>query len=360
MLIYFVVLVVVTMALHLAGRARDKAESFFMYSVTFVSLVLIGALRSGYVGTDSGYYIMHFEGIERLAGVWRGGVEPGVLLLSWLGKQVYNDYIALFTLVAIVTTLCFLQGIRRLSVNPTLSFFVLLTSGVYYFSFNGTRQGIAIAICFLAISAIHLRKFWVFLVLVAVACLFHTSAAVVLPAYFMVPQENDLKRNIVLFSLVGIALFAFSWLVNTAGRVNPRALGYATSVETGRGLVQSAFYFTLGAFFLFFKRHVQEHRSLYSLLLNVYLLGMIVVLTSVIKSTGGSGILRLSNYFTVSQVLLWPIVFANLKDNARRGALLSLFGILYLVYHYMTLQAFSNLTPYTFNPLVQNWFSSLF
>ncbi|MCX6844359.1 MAG: EpsG family protein [candidate division WOR-3 bacterium] len=361
MLIYFAVLLVATLAVHLAGRTRNKLESFLMYAIAFVSLVLIGGLRSRFVGTDSGYNVLHFERTEELADVWRGGVEPGVILLSWLGKLIYDDYVVLFTLVAVVVTLCFLQGIRKLSINPTVSIFVLLTSGIFYFSFNGLRQGIAVAILFLALAAFYQRKFWIFLACIAAACFFHYSAIVFFPMYFLVPRKNNLRYNVVLLTLVVLAVAAFSAGIQAVGQLQPRYVGYGEALAGGRkGLVYSAFLCSLGVFFLYFRRHVRQHRPLYDSLLNVFLLGLVVVVVAAIKGTSPSGVLRLNVYFNVSQILLWPIVSVNLQGNRHRALFRTAFVGLYLVYYGMTLQAFSNLVPYTFNPLVQNWFSTLF
>jgi hypothetical protein len=266
----------------------------------------------------------------------------------------------LFTLAAIIVTLCFMMAIRKLSVNPAVSVFVLLTSGSLFYSFNGLRQGLAMAIYFLAIGAIYQRRFWVFLVCVAAACFFHYSAVMVLPTYFMVPRKNDVRYNVFIFVLTLISFLSFSKLINLAGQVNPKYSAYGMVVEGGRGLVYASSLLAVGGFFLYFKSHIQQHRSLYDFLLNLYLLGLAVITLCVLTQTSASGIMRESGYLTSSQILLWPIVFVNVRQRLNRHSLLAAFALLSSVYYGMTLRAFSHLVPYTLNPLVRGFFSSLF
>lgn len=360
MLIYFVLLLVVTLSVYLSQKTCNRAERFFLYFVTFASLVLFSGLRSAAVGTDAGNYVWNFKQSAGLSEVWGGGVEPGVRFLAWFGKMVYDNYVTLFTLVGIVVTLCFLLGIRKLSVNPATSVFVLLTSGVFYFSFNGMRQGIAIAVVFLAIGFIYYRKLWAFLICVAVACFFHITAVMVLPVYFIVPRKNDFRCNALMFGAVVVSVLFFSELVALAGRLNPKYLAYGALVgHLSSGLSYAASLVAIGLFFLYIRRYIRQHRPLYDLLLNVYLLGLVVTVVAVVRTTFVSGVMRVSEYFITSQILLWPIVFANLRRYRLRVLVGSAFVILFLVYHGILVSKFSNLTPYSFNPVIGVWFSWL-
>jgi len=360
MVIYFIVLAIVVATVHLANRPRlYRMERLLLFVFAFAVLVLVAGLRSDRVGTDADAYTMAYRQTQTLEDVTSGQFEMGFLFLCWLGRLVTDDYIALFVLVGAMVSACFLWGIRRYSVNPALSVFVLLASGAVYYSFNGMRQGIAIALFFLAIGAVYRRKFLLFLASVAVGYLFHTSALMTLPVYFLVPRKNSLKYNILVFGAVLVAVLFFSELANLAGRLNPRYLAYAAPTEGARGLAYAGFLVSMSVFFLYFKRRVLQYRPLYDFLLNLYLLGLLVTLVAVAMGTGASGIMRLSSYFSVTQVLLWPIVFVNLQSHRDRRAFLWVFLLGYLLYHALTLQAFSQLVPYRFNPSVSAWFSTL-
>jgi hypothetical protein len=356
MLIYFVLLLVVMLSVYLAQKTSDRAARYFLYFVTFASLVLVSGLRSSSVGTDAGSYVRDFQDISSPPDVRSASGEPGVPLLAWVGKLIYDNYITLFTLVAVIVALCFLQGIRKLSVDPVTSVFVLLASGTFYFSFNGMRQGIAIAVFFLAIPFIYQRKLLPFLVCIAVACFFHISAIMVLPVYFIVPRRNDFRYNALMFGAVVVSVLFFSELVPLAGRLNPRYLEYGGVGQLSHGLSYAASLVAIGLFFLYFKRYVRQHRDWYDFLLNLYLLGVVVTVVAVFRTTFVSGVMRMNAYFITSQILLWPIVFVNLEGSRHRALAAFAFAGFYLAYYAIQLAKFSNLVPYSFNPLVHTWF----
>jgi len=364
MLIYFVVLAIVVAAVYQASKAgTGRFERISGYAIAFIVLILLAGLRSENVGTDTYMYVHKFQQIGEWADIWKTQQEPGLYLLCWLGKFISSDYALTFTLVAVIVTLCYLWGIRRYSVNPTISAFVLLVSGINFFSYNTIRHGIAFALCFLAIPMIYQRKFWLFLILVALASFFHLSSLLFLPAYFILPPRTDFRIFLLLIMLFASAVIYFQplaeltkWIpyrgewFSTYGVPRERAAGVTTTIFTG----------ILGIFFLYFRRYVTEHRPLYELLVNMFLMGMIIAILSVFKKTNPSGPLRISHFFTAGQILLWPIVVMNIKDPRFRPLFLTAFVIFYLIYYPLSLQRFSNLVPYTFNPSVQQWFSTLF
>jgi len=356
MAVYFAVLAVAVAAVH---QACKEGTGWFgrrlLYATAFALLVLVGGLRGSSVGTDVSGYVRRFEATAELADVRSSGLEPGIPLLSWLARYVSSDYMALFVLVAIVVAAGFFLGIRKLSADPAVSVFVMLASGAYYFSFNGLRQGVAVAVLFLAFGFIYYRKFWAFLACVAVACSFHISAIMALPVYFIVPRRNDFRYNTLILLGVILATLFFSEFVTLAGRLNERYLGYGVSVGRGAGLAYQATTVALGVFFVAFRRSVREHRTLYDMLLNLYLLGVLVTLVAFARATFVSGVLRMNIYFTTSQILLWPIVFANLRGYRHRALAALAFTGFYVVYYATYLSRFSNLVPYELNPLVQAW-----
>jgi hypothetical protein len=357
---YFALLFVVALSVYLAQKASGRASRFLLYFAAFASLVLVGGLRASSVGTDAGNYVRTFQSISSLSDVRSAFGEPGVPLLAWFGKLIYDNYVTLFTLVAAIVTMCYLYGIRELSVDRATSVFVLLTSGAFLFSYNGMRQGIAIALFFIAIPFIYHRKFWPFLVCIAVACFFHISAIMVLPVYFIVPRKNDFRYRAFIFGLVVVSVLFFSELVPLTGRLNARYLEYGTVGQLRHGLYYAASLVAIGLFFLYFKRHVLQHRPLYDFLLNLYLLGLAVAVVAVVRTTFVSGVMRMNEYFITSQILLWPIVFVNLQGSRHRDIFRFAFVMLFLVFYATYLSRFSNLVPYSFNPLVSSWLPKWF
>ena len=355
MLIYFVLLGTVTGLAVVARRAKSRTRSRVAYALILIALVAVPTIRSRLVGTDSGYYVRYFDTTRSLSGVLHEGLEPGYFVLSWLAHFISDDYMAIFFLVALVVAACFAWTIRRYSVAPSVSFFVLLVSGAYFVSFNGARQGLASAIFFLGIGAIIQRKLWLYMGIVAAACVFHMTAIAALPAYLLVTRRGGLRANLLIAALTGFGLGFFDQLVSFGSGVEERYAAYGEAVTTGRGLLILAFVCILCAAFLIYRRYVVSYRPMYDVLLNMFMLGTAIAAVAALQGTGASGIRRLSLYFTQSEVLMWPIVIFNMRGRAQRWFFLVVFGSLYLIYYGLTLQRFSNLVPFTFNPAIEQW-----
>ena len=355
MLVYYCLLAIVTALGTMAARAGHSGPRRVAYLLILVALVAVPAVRSRFVGTDAGYYVRFFNQTGSLGYVFRQRLEPGYFVLSWLGHFISDDYVSVFSLVALVVGICFVWAIRYWSVNTAMSLFVLLVSGTYFVSFNGVRQGVASAVYFLAIGAVLRRRFGVYSGVVAVASLFHMTAITTLPVYFLVTRRGGLRANLAIAALAGGAMVYFDQLLKFSVSLEERYEVYGRIASEGRGLWTMAFLCVLWGAFIIFRRYVVRYRSIYDVLLNMFSLGTAIAFVTALQGLGASGIRRLSLYYLPAEVLLWPIVFVNLRGRAQRRIFLFAFFSLYVVYYSLTLQRFSNLVPYTLNPVVEQW-----
>ena len=71
------------------------------------------------------------------------------------------------------------------SINIGFSIFIFFSSGLFFFSFNEFRQFIAVCIIFYAYKYCIRKKFFIWILHVFIAMLFHKSAFVVFPMYFL-------------------------------------------------------------------------------------------------------------------------------------------------------------------------------
>lgn len=358
MLIYFVLLAVVTFLALAATRTKRRRVSRTLYALILAALVLVPSCRSHYVGTDAGYYVRFFNQARTLGEVAQQRLEPGYFFLSWLAHAISDNYMAIFFLVALVVAACFVRTIRRWSPVPAMSFFVLLVSGAYFVSFVGARQGLANAVFFLGIGAMFRRKLWLYLLCVAVACSFHMTAIVTLPAYFLVTRKGGARANLLIGALAAFGIVFFDQLVSLGSTVEERFAVYGRTVTQGKGLLVLAFICTLCTIFLFYRKYVVQYRPMYDVLLNMYVLGTAICFVTAWQGTSASGIRRLSLYFTLSEILLWPIVLKNMRERKQKRFFLGVFVSLYLIYYGLTLNTFGNLVPFRFNPVIAQWFGS--
>ncbi|MBI5074996.1 MAG: EpsG family protein [Nitrospirae bacterium] len=359
MIIYFVLLLIVITSIYFAHRlTAARLPLSILYFIALAAMVIVAGLRSSYVGTDSGNYVRWFEHLREFSDIFEIPLEPGFFILAWTAHFISDNYMALFFLIAMVVTSCFVWVIRKYSSGPELSFFVLLVAGYLFVSYNGIRHGLANSIYFLSIGAIYRRKFWLYLLVVAAAYFFHKSVLIALPAYFLITRKSTPRIYFIILLSGIVGVLFFEYFIEIGQYIDPRYGQYGEASEEGLGLLSLAFTSTLCAFFLMFKRFVVVDRDKYDALLNMFLLATVIAIASAILETSASGIRRLGWYFTLSEILLWPIVYQNIR-NRQRPIFLFYFVPLYLMYYGMSLTRFSNMVPYTFNPALAEWVSRI-
>lgn len=92
-------------------------------------------------------------------------------------------------------------GIVLYSKNIALSLFIFLGSGLYFFSFNEFRQFIAVCIIFFGYCYCIDRKLFSWCIIVLVAFLYHKSALISFPMYFLCAV--NLKRKTINLLAIG-------------------------------------------------------------------------------------------------------------------------------------------------------------
>lgn len=110
---------------------------------------------------------------------------------NYLVKLVYGlfggeYYEIVFALFAFVTLFFFLKAIYEQSIDFGFSFFLFMTLGFYFQTFNTVRYYLALAIALYSLRYV-LEKDWIrFVLWIVIAAFFHKSVLLVIPVYFLV------------------------------------------------------------------------------------------------------------------------------------------------------------------------------
>lgn len=351
MLMYIAVLAVVVVCAMAAQKSTSRLQSNILYGVMVAMLVLVAGLRDRSVGTDTEYYVRLFGESTTWAYVLARSVqtyEIGYYALNWVIRAFTDQYHVLLLTIAAIAVAGYVRAIRTLSLNPAISSFVFVALGSYTFFFNGARQGIACAICALAVGPLLKRDLRRFVILVVVAALFHKTALVLLPFYFVLEKSNTLRTN-VLYGLVGvIGAITLQPFVGLASQVDPRYQSFS-SVGSGGGYYTVAFIVLLTTFFLLFKKSVRVDRERYEQFLNMLIFGTVISLVSALARVDPSGVGRIAQYFTVSIIFLWPIVYRNISGRNAKLLFAYVFVVVCVAYFLLSTQRFGSLTPYVLN-----------
>ena len=188
--------------------------------VVGIILVLFAGLRGTFVGPDTFQYQWIFEDIQRYHDVVfqfffmssdsdDQTSEPGYAFFQYVFGLI-GDYNLFKFVCAIIQTVPAIRLIQKYSDNKLVSMIAYFCLPVYtMMSMSMMRQGLAFGIFLLAYQYILERKLWKYVCCVLLAFLFHTSALVTLPLYFLYSVPYKKKYNWII--LLGLAFtFVFS------------------------------------------------------------------------------------------------------------------------------------------------------
>ena len=347
MIPYLLLLVFVTGVAYLGRRSGHRHIRATSQWVVGAALVLFAGLRDVMVGTDTEVYVRHFYASDSFE-IVLGRSEFGYYLLSWFARSLSDSYLVLLVLIALVVVACYMATIVRVVSRYETSIFLFVV-GTYTFFFNGARQGIAAAICFLALRFLLERRVWPYIVLVAVAATFHRTAWIALPLYWLASPHLDWRRLIFLGVTTGVTIVFLEFFVGLAATLlSDSYAGFAEAGEGG-GEVWVAYFVAQGAALFYLKRVVPDANGWYGRLLNIYMIGLVPALASTLSGFFPSGILRLHLYFTPTAILLWPMVFRSLGDTELRRIIAFCFLLVMLAFFVLTKTSSSHLVPYRLN-----------
>lgn len=172
--------------IHLKGL-RGKGVKIKIDILKFIPMlpfILISGFRYG-VGQDYFYtYVPIFNQAVtgNLDNVWG---EIGYIYLNKIVAMFTSDYAGIFLVTSILFIYFVFDSIYKESDNWSFSAMLLVLMGYYFCFMNGIRQMLAVSMLLFSIRFIRDRKLIKFMLLIAIASLFHTSALLFIPVYFI-------------------------------------------------------------------------------------------------------------------------------------------------------------------------------
>lgn len=161
--------------------------------------ILISGFRYG-VGTDYFNYVNIFNGhIEMDLKTYtdiNGVAETGYFILEKVSYSLMGDARLVFLSTAFLTIAFFYLGMKRYQLRyPGLVFFLYLLT-IFPATMNAVRQGVAMSIMFYAFTFVLDKKPLKYTLLTLTAGLFHISALLLLPFYFIGRLFDVQKRSL--------------------------------------------------------------------------------------------------------------------------------------------------------------------
>ena len=133
---------------YLFTKQPKNSVKVLLFLMMVLSTSLIAGLRAPNVGTDTQAYIEGFYNINSTkGGLSSYRMEPLFILLNKVAYFIYPHHFTMLFLSSLITVSLFFYVYSKYSTNFILSI-LLFYPYIYYASFNGVRQYIAVAITF--------------------------------------------------------------------------------------------------------------------------------------------------------------------------------------------------------------------
>jgi hypothetical protein len=206
--VYFSAFFIVLLLAYLAQIKNKKKYMIFAALI----LALVAGLRADTVGIDTPNYIELFGYIAKGRFDLAYGLETPFKLICAILLFIWNNSNFLFLIFALITNVLIFARLFECREYISLPWAALIYLGGFYFiTFNIVRQLVAAAIIFWATRYLAKKKYFKFLLFVAIACLFHRSAllGVLFVAFdiFAWKHLTGKQKNLLkLFWLLGISV----------------------------------------------------------------------------------------------------------------------------------------------------------
>jgi hypothetical protein len=198
LLLYFFIFIL--LALFSLYKNEQTKKVFFICSGLL--LFLIAAFRSSGIDRDYFGYINYYNDVLHSS---FSRVEPTFILITNIVNKIFSNNLYLFVIYALLGVFLKFYAINTLTSFRLLSVLVYFSGFFLLFEMTQIRAGVAAGLLLLCIQPIKERRLGLFLFLASLASLFHYSALVIFPLYFL--KGNKLN------ALIYLLLIPFAYIL---------------------------------------------------------------------------------------------------------------------------------------------------
>jgi hypothetical protein len=330
-------------------RSRESFRNRLYMAGIFLILFALSALRYG-IGNDYAQYT------QTAHEAYVGGYVVTEAGFNWIVKLIYTisggEYYELFFAVfAAATLFFFLKAFARQSVNFYDTFFLFMTLGIYFQTFNTVRYYLALGMALYSMKYVIEKDYIRFVFVICIAALFHKSVLLVIPVYILCTYEWKIKHILAGVVLSAGCFLAKGFILKLALKLYP---SYKNTIYLEGGTSLTSILRTLAvvgfyAWFMIYsgsrirkKSWYRELRFYGQLNLLAFVAGTFFSFLPVVT--------RIAYYFGVSQLFMIPLILKNIDDKKLQAKVRTVVYVACVIYFVVFLlkahQAGVGLLPY--------------
>ena len=352
-MVVYIPMILATLALTWLVLHVKKRQRLFVAAIAVMIPTIVAMLRFNN-GADYLMYLRMMKLAEQSGSTTTSftslkSMEIGYwLLLKLCGALWPGQYYLTYGLIALIICSFFYAAIWKQSSNRLLSVLLFFITGVYFDSFNALRQYIAVAIIIFAYAYLFNGDFKKYVIAIAAAFLFHYSAVMMIPAYFIRNIKLDLKKRCMLAigCLIGGNL---AYNLITILLSYTRYKYFITSVEYEAQLQTSAILFTSVISIISYVYAAWKEETIsesFQRMMNFQILPWCVALLSIFIPLTW----RVLYYVLPFEIIYIPAFLKEVKNRNERWIFGAIFIIMYAAVTYwgMSQNKWYNALPYNY------------
>jgi hypothetical protein len=213
---------------------------------------------------------------------------------------------------------------------------------LYYFTFfNLVRQGIAVSLTTFSLVYLEKKKI-VFIIISLIAVMFHYSAIIVLVLSPLIMAKYTQKGYYISFLFIPV-ICILSYLFSQKFINNSLYANYIEEIEYKFNYLQVLKeFFVCGLCVVFFNK-IKSKTSIADYLINIQFVTLFLYCL-----IGIPYINRITVYFKISQILLFPVLFSCIQEKKLRVFFSSMFVLIWFVlcFYYIGILGYIDVLPY--------------
>lgn len=308
--------------------------------IPFAYIIFWTGMRNGFADTPA--YIKTYEAIPT------GGMnivieyartvtnDTGFYFLSAMFKNyVSTDYHWWLFSMALISGVCVCYALYRHSDSFHFSTFLFMAMCLFSWMMNGVRQFLVVAILFACSEwLLDKKKFWKYIVLIAVLSTIHSSALFLIPICFIVRSAKPWSKEMMFFLTFVCVAMVFSERV-TDVFVETIGKDYADTFydNTGSGIMRTLVAAVPTVIAFVQRKEIERRNNPYiNLCVNLSIVSLCVYIIS--SFTNGILVGRMATYFNIYNIILLPWLIKYCFRNQEKKILYVICIACYLFYFY--------------------------
>jgi len=298
MFVWFFFLISISFLLMLYNNPKTKKKAF--YALLFF-LIYFSAFRDG-LGQDYSNYLFMMSLVAENGFSYLS--EPAFALLALVVDKTFLSPVLFFLLTSIIIVfgICtYIFDDNNNNIVASMLVFCLMPT-LFFNTFNVVRQFVATGIFLYSLRYVYQHQFFKYAGLIIIASLFHISAILLIPIYFLLYKKRPIYVYMILAALLYFVSVNLEGLLQYAGVFDARYGVYVSTEEKMGNSIMILLYNILAILLLLKRQNLTDNYHIVTM--NMFVLLVVVSDLSFVNFY----FFRLSVYFLPSFCIVFPLV----------------------------------------------------